>query len=98
MADHYTAESDNGFVDATLPNAVEEARRKHHLASADPDIDGTLTGPAHEAKYGLERAESSAALWTADGVHPIENGALVKDDAESATAPTGGHAAPEEKK
>ena len=48
----------------------------HHLATADPERDGQLTGPAHEEKYGLERAESSAALWRAVGVHPTENRAL----------------------
>jgi hypothetical protein len=43
------------------PDAVAEARKLHHLATADPERDGTLTGPAHEEKYGLERAEGSAA-------------------------------------
>jgi hypothetical protein len=60
----------------------EEARRLHHLATADPEPerDGTMTGPAHEAKYGLERAEDSAAKWRAAGVHPFENRALVPGD------------------
>jgi len=59
--------------------SVEEARRLHHLATADPEPerDGTMTGPAHEAKYGLERAEDSAARWRAAGVHPTENRALL---------------------
>lgn len=73
--DHYTEEG-VGFVDATRPDAVVEARKRHHLASADPERDGTLTGPAHEEKYGLDRAEGSAAYWRAVGVHPTENRAL----------------------
>lgn len=58
---------------------VEEARRLHHLATADPEPerDGTMTGPAHEEKYGLDRAEDSAARWRAAGVHPTENRALL---------------------
>jgi hypothetical protein len=36
----------------------------------------TLTGPAHDAKYGLERAEGSEANWRSHGVHPFENRAL----------------------
>lgn len=62
---------------------VEEARRLHHLATADPEPergDGTLTGPAHEKKYGLERAEASAAYWRSVGVHPFENRALQPGD------------------
>ena len=57
---------------------VEEARRLHHLATADPEPerDGLMTGPAHEKKYGLERAEDSEARWRAAGVHPFENRAL----------------------
>jgi hypothetical protein len=39
-----------------------------------------MTGPAHEEKYGLERAEESAAAWRAVGVHPTENRALVGDE------------------
>jgi hypothetical protein len=76
---HYTEEG-TGFVDATRPDAVEEARKRHHLATADPEPergDGTLTGPAHEEKYGLDRAEGSAAAWRSVGVHPTENRALV---------------------
>lgn len=87
MADHYTEEG-TGFVNAGRPDAVEEARKRHHLATADPEIergDGTLTGPAHEKKYGLERAEESEAQWRAVGVHPFENRALVdgEDGAEN---------------
>lgn len=57
---------------------VEDARKAHHLATADPEPerDGTMTGPAHEKKYGLERAEASEARWRAAGVHPTENRAL----------------------
>lgn len=64
------------MVDGTAPDAVEQARRLHHLATADPEIDGMMTGPAHEEKYGLERAAASAAYWRAVGVHPTENRAL----------------------
>jgi hypothetical protein len=79
MADHYTEEG-TGFVDATGPDPIAEARKRHHLASADPERDGTLTGPAHEEKYGLDRAADSAALWRGVGVHPIENRALVEGE------------------
>ncbi|GAC1375206.1 MAG: hypothetical protein NVSMB4_03220 [Acidimicrobiales bacterium] len=82
MAEHYTEEG-TGFVDATGPDPVGEARKRHHLATADPEVDredGTLTGPAHEAKYGLDRAVASAALWRSVGVHPTENRALVGDE------------------
>jgi hypothetical protein len=98
---HYTKESEGKVGSITT---VEEARAAHHLASADPERDGTLTGPAHEAKYGLERAEGSAARWVAQGVHPIENRALVGDEdgaenlrgisdteVESAPADSGAH-------
>jgi hypothetical protein len=93
MSEHYTNEG-TGFVDAARPDAVEEARKRHHLASADPEVergDGTLTGPAHEEKYGLERAEESAAQWRAVGVHPIENRALVagEEGAENLRGATG---------
>jgi hypothetical protein len=81
VSDHYTEEG-TGLVDATKPNAIEEARKRHHLASADPEPerDGLLTGPAHEEKYGLERAPESAALWRAAGVHPTKNRALVEGE------------------
>lgn len=86
MSDFYTEEG-TGFVDATRADAIEEARKRHHLASADPEPerDGLMTGPAHEAKYGLDRAEDSAAQWRAVGVHPFENRALVdgEDGAEN---------------
>ena len=82
MAEHYTKVSDEGRLNPDGPDAVEEARKLHHLATADPDHDpdGPMTGPAHEAKYGLERAERSAALWRAAGVHPTQNRALVKGE------------------
>jgi hypothetical protein len=82
MADYYTQEHE-GKVGSI--HTAEDARKAHHLASADPERDGTLTGPAHEEKYGLERAEHSAALWRAVGVHPTENRALVdgEDGAEN---------------
>lgn len=92
MADskHYTEEG-VGFVDAVnSDDPVAEARRRHHLASADPEQerqDGTLTGPAHEAKYGLDRAEASANYWREVGVHPIENRALRADELETTDAP-----------
>jgi len=81
MSDHYTEEG-VGFVDATGPDPVGEARKRHHLATADPEPerDGTMTGPAHEEKYGLARAEDSAAKWRSIGVHPIENRALVEGE------------------
>jgi len=71
------------------PDALEQARRLHHLATADPEPerDGTMTGPAHEEKYGLERAEASAAYWRAVGVHPTENRALEEGEDGYVPAP-----------
>ena len=84
MAEHYTKESEGKVGSITT---VEQARAAHHLATADPEPerDGVMTGPAHEEKYGLERAKESAALWRAAGVHPTENRALVgkEDGAEN---------------
>jgi hypothetical protein len=84
MAEHYTKESEGKIGSITT---VEEARAAHRLATADPEPerDGLMTGPAHEEKYGLERAEESAAIWRAHGVHPTENRALVdgEDGAEN---------------
>jgi hypothetical protein len=81
MADYKTSRDDEGsFVNANGSDPVGQARALHHLASADPERDGTLTGPAHEKLYGLEREEDSAALWRAVGVHPYENRALVGDE------------------
>ena len=81
---HATSLEDEGkLVNANGPDPVAEARRLHHLATADPEPergDGLLTGPAHEEKHGLERAESSAEIWRASGVHPTENRALVGDE------------------
>lgn len=77
MAEHYTQEHE-GKVGSI--HTVEQARAAHHLATADPELDGTLTGPAHEAKYGLERAEESAERWRSVGVHPFKNRALVDDE------------------
>lgn len=75
-AEHYTKESEGKVGSITT---VEEARAAHHLATADPEPerDGLMTGPAHEEKYGLERAADSAANWRGHGVHPIENRALL---------------------
>jgi hypothetical protein len=73
---HFTKESE-GKVGSIV--TYEDALRAHHLATADPEPergDGLLTGPAHEEKYGLERAAHSAELWRARGVHPTENRAL----------------------
>jgi hypothetical protein len=85
MAEDYFTKESEGKVGSIL--TVEDARKAHHLATADPEPerDGLMTGPAHEAKYGLERAESSAANWRAHGVHPTENRALVpgEDGAEN---------------
>ena len=81
--DHATKIEDEGrFVDASGPDPIAEARRLHHLATADPEPerDGLMTGPGHEEKHGLERAADSAALWRAAGVHPTENRALVGDE------------------
>lgn len=71
--EHFVREVE-GKVGTILTTA--DARAAHHLASADPELDGLLTGPAHEAKYLLERAEASAENWRAHGVHPKENRAL----------------------
>lgn len=89
MAKDYYTEEGVGFVDATREDAVEEARKRHHLATADPEPerDGKMTGPAHEEKYGLERAEASAAAWRAAGVHPTENRALVEGEEGANVAP-----------
>lgn len=79
MAEHFTKENEGkvGTIET-----VEDAIKAHHLATADPEPerDGLMTGPAHEEKYGLERAERSAELWKAAGVHPTENRALRPGD------------------
>jgi hypothetical protein len=58
--DYYTVEGEGAV--GTIRTAAQ-ARAAHHLASADPETDGTLTGPEHDAKYGLARAAGSAADW-----------------------------------
>lgn len=73
MSDYFTKQGE-GTVGTV--HTVEDALKAHHLATADPESDGTMTGPAHEEKYGLERAADSAAAWRAQGVHPTENRAL----------------------
>ena len=79
--DHATKVEDEGkFVNASGPDPIAEARRLHHLATADPERDGVMTGPAHEEKYGLERAQASAVIWRGAGVHPTENRALQGDE------------------
>ncbi len=72
--DHFTQEHEGKVGSITT---AEQARAAHHLASADPERDGKITGPAHEEKYGLQRADASAAAWRGQGVHPTENRALV---------------------
>lgn len=74
MADDYFRKEGEGLIGTV--RTVEDALRAHHLATADPERDGVMTGPAHEEKYGLERAAASAAAWRARGVHPTENRAL----------------------
>lgn len=76
MSDHFTGGADEG----RFARDLEDARKLHRLATADPERDGTLTGTAHEEKYNLDRAEASAADWRARGVHPTENRALVGDE------------------
>lgn len=80
--DHYTDLGHEGQFVADGPDAVAEARKMHHIATADPEPerDGLLTGPAHELKYGLERAEGSVAHWISRGVHPTENRRLEPGD------------------
>ena len=77
--EHFTKETE-GKIGTIF--TVEDAIKAHHLATADPEPerDGLMTGPAHEEKYGLERAEHSANLWRAAGVHPTENRALRPGD------------------
>jgi hypothetical protein len=82
MSNEYETKEGVGVVSGGAAT-VEEARRLHHLATADPELDGTLTGPAHEAKYGLERADHSAELWRSVGVHPFENRALAEGESDA---------------
>lgn len=62
MSEHYTRESEGKVGTITT---AEEARKAHHLATADPEPerDGVMRGFEHEAKYGLERADASRANW-----------------------------------
>jgi hypothetical protein len=60
MGEHFTEEG-SGLV-GTI-RTIEDALKAHHLATADPEKDGLLTGPEHEEKYGLERAAASKAHW-----------------------------------
>lgn len=80
--DHYTSLEDEGRLVVDGPNAIEEARKMHPLATADPEPErgGTVTGPEHEKRFGLERAEESIAHWISRGVHPFENRALKPGD------------------
>lgn len=89
MSEHFTKESE-GKVGTIF--TVEDALKAHHLATADPEPerDGLMTGPAHEKKYGLERAEVSEAQWRAAGVHPFENRALKPGEDGYETAEVGG--------
>lgn len=105
MADEikYETAEGVGVIGGGGADTVERAHALHHLATADPEPergDGTLTGPAHEAKYGLERAEASANYWRGVGVHPFENRALrpgdegyVEDVVETASAKPAGETA-----
>lgn len=63
MADHLTAVPEDALVrfSGDTEGAVERARALHHLASADPELDGELTAEEHAAKYGLGRPEVPAA-------------------------------------
>jgi hypothetical protein len=92
MADDHYKKVDDARLVPDGPDAVAEAHRLHRLATADPEPerDGTMTGPAHEEKYGLERAEFSADYWRSVGVHPTENRALRPgDDGFEAAAEAG---------
>ena len=57
MADHLTELPDNRLVEDGV-DAVERARALHHIASADPEVDGELTGDEHAVKCGLGRPEA----------------------------------------
>ena len=80
MSDNHFTKETEGKIGSVF--TVDDARKAHHLATADPEPerDGLMTGPAHEEKYGLERAADSAAQWVAAGVHPTENRRLVPGD------------------
>lgn len=63
--DHYTS---NGQGAIGSISTYEQAIAAHHLASADPEVDGRLTGAEHEAKYSLDRAGSSTDTSPAEPV------------------------------
>ena len=56
-ANHFTAEGEGTIGSITT---YEDAVAAHHLATADPEVDGKMSGAEHETKYGLDRAGSSA--------------------------------------
>ena len=82
MTESFETAEGSGVVGGGGATDLAHARALHHLATADPEPerDGLLTGPAHEAKYGLERAKNSAESWRNVGVHPTENRALVEGE------------------
>jgi hypothetical protein len=85
MSEHFTNEDDGKVANIVT---VEDARKAHHLATADPEKDGLLTGPEHEEKYGLERAEASRAQW--DAVHPPETDGEAAEVADEPDVPAPG--------
>lgn len=82
MADHLTELPDNRLIEAG-DDAVERARALHHLASADPEIDGELTAEEHAAKYGLGRPEVPRRR----AKHEAPEGDDVEGEIETAAAP-----------
>jgi hypothetical protein len=78
MAEHAKKIEDEGRFVRDGEDAVEEAARLHHLATADPEPerDGVMVSKQHEEKYGLERAsDASIAVDTRGQVErtgPIE--------------------------
>ena len=70
---HLAAALSGAFSRIELPDIVERSGRNPH----DPADHDHSDHPAHEQKYGLERADESEAHWRAAGVHPTENRALV---------------------
>lgn len=59
MADHLTTLPEDLLV-RFGEDAVERAQALHHLATADPEVDGELSAVEHAAKYGLGRPEVPA--------------------------------------
>lgn len=80
MADHFTKDGEALVGQITT---VDEAEKAHHLATADPEKDGVLTGPEHEEKYGLARAKASRAQWESQGLET----ATPASPAENTSAP-----------